>query len=272
MLKRLKNKLFIHKKNYLQLGLIALLLIVTVMNLKPAAQMVFRTLSLAEGGARKLPIYSVETPEKKVAISFDAAWGADDTDLLLQILREHDVKATFFLCGYWVDKYPEEVKRIFEAGHDIGNHSATHAHGGKLSLEQNKQEILIAHEKVKNLLGIDMNLYRPPYGEYNNTVITAAEETGYFHIQWDVDSHDWMNKGVENEINRVLNNKNLRNGSIILFHNDAKDTPKALPVILKGLKEKGYTIGPVSDLIYKSNYHIDHTGRQIVNAEPAVGN
>ena len=189
-------------------------------------------------------------------------WGADDTDLLLSILNQYDVKATFFLCGYWIDKYPEEVKRIFEAGHEIGNHSKTHAHGAQLSLEQNKREIMGAHEKIKTLLGIDMNLYRPPYGEYNDTVIRAAEECRYYPIQWDVDSLDWMDKGVDNIVNRVLNNKDLRNGSIILFHNDTKDTPNALPIVLRGLKSKGYAIGPVSELIYKDNYKLDNEGRQ----------
>jgi polysaccharide deacetylase family sporulation protein PdaB len=246
----------------IQVAAAVLLAVLAILNAKPATELVFKTISLVEASKRLLPIYSVETEEKRVAISFDAAWGADDTDKLLDILKEHEVKATFFLCGYWVDKYPEEVKKIYGEGHELGNHSKTHAHGAQLSLAQNIEEIMGAHNKVKNLLGIDMNVYRPPYGEYNNTVIQAAADSKYFPIQWDVDSHDWMNKGVDYEINRVLNNKNLRNGSIILFHNDAKDTPIALPVILKGLKEKGYTIGTVSDLIYKDNYHLDNTGRQ----------
>ncbi|MDR0957753.1 MAG: polysaccharide deacetylase family protein, partial [Clostridiales bacterium] len=209
---------------------------------------------------RKLPIYSVKTDQKKVAISFDAAWGADDTDTLLKILSDNGVKSTFFLCGYWVEKYPEEVKKIHAAGHDIGNHSATHPHGASLTLEQNKSEIMKAHEKVKNLLGIDMNLYRPPFGEYNNTVIEAAEQCGYYPVQWDVDSLDWKNYGVEHEVDRVLNNKNLGNGSIVLFHNDADYTPAALDKIIKGLKGKGYEIVPISELIIKENYHIDPTG------------
>ena len=136
---------------------------------------------------KKLPIYCVGTDEKKVAISFDAAWGAEDTDSLLKVLKDNDVKATFFLCGYWVDKYPEEVKRIYEAGHTIGNHSNTHPHGNQLSLQKNKEEIMAVHQKVKDLLGIEMNLYRPPFGEYNDTVLTAAEECSYYTIQWDVD-------------------------------------------------------------------------------------
>ncbi len=141
---------------------------------------------------KKLPIYCVGTDEKKVAISFDAAWGAEDTDTLLKVLKDNDVKATFFLCGYWVDKYPEEVKRIYKAGHTIGNHSNTHPHGNQLSLQKNKEEIMAVHQKVKDLLGFEMNLYRPPFGEYNDTVITAAEECNYYPIQWDVDMPDTM--------------------------------------------------------------------------------
>ena len=211
---------------------------------------------------KKLPIYSVETPEKKVAISFDAAWGADDTDTLLQILKDNDVLSTFFLCGTWIDKHPEDVRKIANAGHDIANHGNSHAHGAKLSLEQNKKEIKDCHDKIKSVTGIEANLFRPPYGEYNNTVITAAEELNYYVVQWDIDSHDWMAKGIDYEVNRVLNHKNLKNGSIVLFHNDAKFTPQTLDTIIKGLKEKGYEIVPVSQLIHKENFEMDHTGRQ----------
>ena len=145
---------------------------------------------------RKLPIYCVETDKKQIAISFDAAWGAQDTDKLLQILDENNVKTTFFLCGYWVDDYPDEVKKIFEAGHDIGNHSNTHPHSNQLSLEKNKAEIKAAHDKVKMLLGIDMNLYRPPFGEYNDTALQAAESLGYYSIQWDIDTLETKMRSV----------------------------------------------------------------------------
>lgn len=213
---------------------------------------------------KNLPIYCVDTDEKKVAISFDAAWGADDTEELLTILKNNDVKATFFLCGYWVDKYPEEVKRIYEEGHEIGNHSNTHPHGSQISLEQNKNEIMEVHKKVKDLLGYDMNLYRPPFGEYNDTVLQAAKEVGYHTIQWDIDSLDWKEYGVEHEVNQVLNHKHLGNGSIMLFHNDAKYTPDSLDTILKGLKEKGYDVVPIGELIHKENYYMDHEGRQFL--------
>lgn len=216
---------------------------------------------------RELPIYCVKTEEPKVAISFDAAWGADDTDQLLQILKDNDVKATFFLCGYWVDKYPEEVEKIAEAGHDLGNHSATHPHMSTLSAEQITQELQRCHQAVKEVTGIEMTLFRPPFGEYNDTVIRTAKENGYYSIQWDVDSLDWKEQGVEAEINQVLNHKHLGNGSILLFHNDAKYTPQALDTILKGLKEKGYDIVPVSEIIHTGEYTVDHEGRQIPATE-----
>ena len=226
----------------------------------PAAKAVF---SVASGSERLLPIYCVETEKPQIAISFDAAWGADDTDTLLKILEDNDVKTTFFMCGYWVDKYPEEVKKIAEAGHDLGNHSATHPHMSQLTKEQIKEELITTGNKIEELTGIKSELFRPPFGEYTNDVISAAEECGYYTIQWDVDSLDWKEYGVQEEINKVLNHKHLGNGSIILFHNDAKYTPEALDSIIKGLKEKGYEIVPVSELIMRENYTINTEGRQI---------
>lgn len=145
---------------------------------------------------RKLPIYCVQTEEPKVSVSFDAAWGADDTDELLRILKENDVKATFFLCGYWVEKYPEEVKKIAEAGHDLGNHSATHPHMSQQTTEQITKELQKCHRNVKELTGIEMDLFRPPFGEYDNEVIETAKQNGYYTIQWDVDSHTTKIKEV----------------------------------------------------------------------------
>ena len=229
--------------------------------LSPAAERVsfFASANLE----RKLPIYCVQTDEPKVSVSFDAAWGADDTDELLRILKENNVKATFFLCGYWVEKYPDEVKKIAEAGHDLGNHSATHPHMSQLTAEQITDELQKCHQNGKDLTGIEMDLFRPPFGEYDNEVIETATANGYHTIQWDIDSLDWKEQGAQAEINQVLNHKHLGNGSIILFHNDAKYTPKVLETILKGLKEKGYEIVPVSELIHRGEYKMDHEGRQI---------
>lgn len=239
----------------------ALLLCVGAHFVPPAAASVA---AVVTGNAeRKLPIYCVQTEKPQIAVSFDAAWGADDTDELLRILAENEVKATFFLCGYWVEKYPEEVKKIAAAGHDLGNHSATHPHMSQLTAEQITQELQACHEKVKALTGVEMELFRPPFGEYDNEVIETAEANGYYTIQWDVDSLDWKEQGAEAEISQVLNHKHLGNGSILLFHNDAKYTPQVLDTILKGLQEKGYEIVPISELILRGEYEMDHEGRQM---------
>lgn len=214
---------------------------------------------------RELPIYCVETDEKKVALSFDAAWGNEDTRQILDILKKHDVHVTFFMTGGWVEKYPDDVKAIHDAGHDLGNHSENHKNMSQLSDDEKTKELMTVHEKVKELTGVDMNLFRPPYGDYDDAVILNAKENGYYTIQWDVDSLDWKDYGVDSIIDTVVNHKNLGNGSIILCHNGAKYTKDALEVMIAGLKEKGYEIVPISELIYREDYHMDVTGRQIKN-------
>lgn len=211
---------------------------------------------------RKLPIYCVDKDEKKVALSFDAAWGNQDTAAILDILAKHNVKVTFFMTGGWVEKYPEDVKAIAAAGHDLGNHSENHKHMSQLSKEQSTEEIMKVHNKVKELTGIDMNLFRPPYGDYNNTLVEAVNEAGYHCIQWDVDSLDWKDYGVDSIVNTVTCHKHLGNGSIILCHNGAKFTKDALEAVITGLQEKGYEIVPISQLIYTGEYYMDHEGRQ----------
>jgi polysaccharide deacetylase family sporulation protein PdaB len=216
------------------------------------------------GSKRDLPIYCVNTEDKKVALSFDAAWGNEDTRNILAILDKYEIKVTFFMTGSWVEKYPEDVKAIAAAGHDLGNHSENHKQMSQLSKEQCIEEIMKAHIRVKELTGTQMNLFRPPYGDYNNTLIGAARECGYYTIQWDVDSLDWKDYGVKSIIKEVVDNKHLDNGSIILMHNGAKYTPDALETIIKGLQDKGYEIVPISQLIYTGEFTVDHTGRQFV--------
>ena len=212
---------------------------------------------------KELPIYGVNTEEKKVALTFDAAWGNEDTGEILEILAKYDVKVTFFMTGGWVDKYPDDVKAICSAGHDLGNHSENHKHMSSLSHSQCVEEIMGVHEKVAALTGENMCLFRPPYGDYNDTVIEASDSVGYYTIQWDVDSLDWKDYGADNIVKTVLQHKNLQNGSIILMHNGAKYTKDALERIIVGLREMGYEIVPVSELIYTGNYEIDHTGMQV---------
>lgn len=211
---------------------------------------------------RKLPIYSVETEEKKVALSFDAAWGNEDTQLLLDILANYQVRVTFFMTGGWVENYPEDVKKIAAAGHDLGNHSENHKNMSQLDDGACQEELRKVHKKVKDLTGKEMHLFRPPYGDYDDHVITNAAACGYQTIQWSIDSLDWKNYGVDSIIEKVTKHKELKNGAIILMHNGAKYTAKALPTVIETLQKEGYTLVPISELIYEEPYYLDVTGRQ----------
>ena len=214
---------------------------------------------------KELPIYCVETAEPKVALTFDAAWGNEDTAKILEILKKHDVHVTFFMTGGWVESYPDDVRAILAAGHDLGNHSENHKNMSRLSDDVKKDELMKVHEKVRDLPGYEMFLFRPPYGDYDNAVVNVAKDCGYFAIQWDVDSLDWKDYGVDSIIKTVTEHKHLGNGSIILCHNGAKFTAQALDTLITKLKDKGYTIVPVSELIYRDQYHLNHEGRQIKN-------
>ena len=219
------------------------------------------SVSVFANSDRLLPIYCVETEKKQIAISFDAAWGNDDTETLINILKEYNVPATFFVVGAWVDKYPESVKQLSDAGHQIQNHSNTHPHMPQLSVEQMSDEIESCNRKIQNITGVCPTLFRPPYGDDDNSTISTLYSLGMYTIQWDVDSLDWKENATPESIcNRVT--KKVKNGSIVLFHNDADHTPAALPNILKCLKDEGYEFVFISDLIYKDNYEIIHDGTQ----------
>ncbi len=214
-------------------------------------------------GDKELPIYSVKTEEKKIAISFDAAWGAEDFPQIIEVLDKHKVKTTFFMTGEWVEKYPDCVKVLVEKGHDLGNHSATHPDMTTLSKEKQREQILEVHYMVKELTGYEMELFRPPYGAYNNEVIRTCYELNYYPIQWSVDSLDWKDLSASEIINKVCNHKALEGGAIILCHNGAKHTAEALDEMLTNLEKQGYEIVPISELIIRESFHMDITGQQI---------
>ena len=220
---------------------------------------------------RDLPIYCVDKGEEKIcSVSFDAAWGNEDTEELIAILGKYNVKATFFVVGDWVEKYPESVKQLADAGHEIMNHSDTHPYMTKLSDEQMKEQINLCSDKIQSITGVRPTLFRPPYGDYNDRVVSNARQINHYTIQWDVDSLDWKDLSPDAIYDRVT--KRVSPGSIVLFHNAAKNTPAALPKILEKLQSDGYSIIPISQLIYKENYRMDNTGRQIPNPSPSPVN
>lgn len=210
---------------------------------------------------KKLPIYCVQNEEKQISISFDAAWGSDKTESILNILKEENVVANFFLVGMWVDKNVELTKKIFDKGMEIGTHSNTHSDFTSLSKSQMELELSQSVKKIEDITKEKVTLFRCPFGAYDNNVISVAESQNLQTIQWDVDSLDWKGISSEQIVTNIL--KKVKSGSIILCHNNAENIVEALPSILKILKSQGYEFVHISDLILKDNFTIDNSGRQI---------
>lgn len=210
-----------------------------------------------------LPIYNVQTEEPKIAFTMNCAWNADDIDSILETLKNNEVHITFFMVGEWVDKYPEAVKKIYEAGHEIGSHSNTHPHVNNLTAEKNLEEIKLSVDKIEKITGYKTNLYRAPYGEYNNTVIKTAQQNGFYPIQWNLDTLDYQGLTGEEMWNRLKNK--LDGGAIILSHNGTKHTADSLDMLIKNIKASGFQVTTISEIIYKDNYSINNNGTQIRN-------
>lgn len=213
------------------------------------------------GWAKRLvPIYSVQTTEKKVALTFDAAWGSDKTAKIVSTLQENGVSGTFFLVGFWVEQNADKVKLIDDAGFDIGTHSNTHPKMSTLSSEQVKNELTKSMELITNITGKEVKFFRAPFGDYNDNLISIADSLGLKTIQWDVDSLDWKGLSAEEILTRIKNS--VKNGSIILCHNNSDHILEALPLIISYLKSEGYSMVKISDLVYNDNYIIDNNGLQ----------
>lgn len=209
---------------------------------------------------RLVPIYCVEREEKVVSITFDCAWGTEYTDALLTALKRSEVRATFFMVEFWTEKYPEFVRKIHESGCEIGTHSSTHSYMSKLNAADIKAELSSSAGAIEKITGEKVDLFRAPYGDYDDELIKTASESGFYTVQWDVDSLDWKDLSASDIAMRVVNG--VKNGSIILMHNNGLHTAEAVPIILETLKNRGYTFLPVGELIYRENYVIDGTGMQ----------
>ena len=219
----------------------------------------------AASSEENIPIYCVETDQPKIALTFDAAWGDEDTDQIISVLQNNGARASFFMVGGFINRFPASVKKFSDAGHEILNHSDTHAHMSGLSEEEIITEITACEDKITAITGTSKKLFRAPYGEYTDSVIKTANANGYKVIQWDVDSPDWKDLSVDEICSRITSK--VKNGSIVLFHNGTANTASALEKLLPLLKEKGFEFVPVSELIYQDNYHIDHEGKQISDAQ-----
>jgi len=207
-----------------------------------------------------LPIYSVERDDKVISVTFDASWGGDKTLAILDLLDKYNAKATFFLVGIWVDKYPELVKEIAARGHEIGNHSDSHPYMTKISESKMRQELKGMSDKVETLIGTRPTLFRPPYGDYNNAVVSVSRDEGYEVVQWSVGPLDRKNRGVEDLVKRATNN--VQQGDIILFHNDSEYIVQALPAILEYYQSQGFKMIPAGEILLEGQTTIDVQGKQ----------
>ena len=214
-------------------------------------------------GDTNIPINKVETDEKKITLSFDVAWDSDNIDSILETLDKHNVKATFFLVGTWVDNNEELVKKIHQKGHGIGNHSNTHPNTNELSDESIINEIEVASEKISNITGEEVKLYRPPFGEIDKRSMDICYDLGYQVIKWDIDSLDWKEIGHNHVVDRVI--RNSQPGSIVLFHTNTDGVEYYLDEILTKLKNEEYDVVSVQELLYKDNYIIDSNGVQKID-------
>ena len=216
---------------------------------------------------RELPVYGVGREDGRIALTIDAAWDADKTPFILDTLDKYGVKATFFLCGVWVKQYPDFVKEIARRGHEIGNHSLTHPHMNRMDAIAVQKELKDLDDMLQELTGRRSTLFRPPFGEYNDTVIRAAREAGYQVIQWSRDTVDWkQDRSAQTILDGVL--KKLQSGDIILCHNNGYKIETYLPVLLETAQQKGFTFVTVSELLLTGETSIDNNGVQQARKRP----
>ncbi|MBR2340832.1 MAG: polysaccharide deacetylase family protein [Clostridia bacterium] len=221
-------------------------------------------LAVSNNAQRSLPIYSVQREDKKISISFDCAWGTEYTQVILDELERNQIKCTFFAVEFWVEKNAEFAKKIVQAGHELGTHSRTHSYMSKLSEKEIRDELSSSVSTIEKITGHRTNLFRAPYGDYDNLLVDTAKSMGLYTIQWDVDSLDWKNLSATEIALRIVNG--VKSGSIILCHNNGLHTAEALPMIFSTLKNRGFEFVPIGELIYKENYSIDLNGKQRPNA------
>ncbi len=218
-------------------------------------------LEVLAGKKKELPVYSVDRNDKKIALTIDAAWEDDKTEYILSELKKNDIKATFFLCGFWAEKYPDNVAAIAAQGHEIGNHSATHPHMNKLSSAQIREELNKYDDLLESITGKRSKVFRAPYGEYNDNVIKTVRDMGLTTVQWSIDTIDWKpERSAQTILDTVL--PKLSDGCIILCHNNGYKIKEYLPTLIAEAKAQGYEFVTVSELLLDGETEIDVNGVQ----------
>ncbi len=209
--------------------------------------------------SRQVPVYRVARTDHAIALTIDAAWSADKTSFILETLDRYNIKATFFLCGVWVKAYPEVVKEIAAHGHEIGNHSLTHPHMNRISADEIRKELSDLDDQIEALTGKRTTLFRAPFGEYNDTVVSTVRDMGYEIVQWNLDTVDWKEgRSAETILNAVL--PKLSDGSIILSHNNGFEIETYLPKLIEEAQKQGYRFVTISELLPEGGRKVDNNG------------
>ncbi|MBQ9114910.1 MAG: polysaccharide deacetylase family protein [Clostridia bacterium] len=246
------------KKKWL-MALVCALLVVMIVAITTGV-----SVTSAVATKRLIPIYSVERSDNKVALTFDCAWGADKTKLIMDEIEKNSYKCTFFVTGFWVDANKDLVNEINERGHQVANHSENHLHLGEANTQTIATEIDTTSNKIKEIVGTSPLYFRAPFGEYDNGLINALNERQTQCIQWSIDSLDWKGLTGKEIADRV--SSKIKSGDIVLFHNNSEHILDALPLIMLTLKNKGLSAVRVDELVYKDNFVINGEGKQIKNS------
>jgi len=219
-------------------------------------------ISVSKNSPSEVPVYSVKRDDNKISLTFNCAWGNEDIPEILETLKRYNTKATFFIVGEWAEKYPEDVKKIYDSGHEIGSHSYNHSHYKEMSYDEILKDMERCDNAIESIIGKDIYLVRGGYGEYSDDVLKVCKNSNRTYIQWSVDSIDYK-AGSPDEITKKVIEK-TKPGDIILMHTGTEYTHQALDSLLANLCQN-HTPVPVSELIYKDNFTIDHSGCQIPN-------
>lgn len=210
--------------------------------------------------SKLVPIYSVDTNKKQISLTINLEDEAEDIEKILSALDKCNIKVTFFVTGEWAEKYPKELKKIVGKGHEVANHSDKHIHMKDLNCEQITNEILNCSKKIQKVINKEIKIYRAPFGEFNDVILSSALDNGYIPVEYSIDTLDY--EGLDASQMWDIINKELKTGAIILFHNGTENTANSLEEIIKNIQKRGYNMVKLSNLIYKENYEISPEGVQ----------
>lgn len=247
--------MLLHRHQKKILGLACLLTAVLFFHSAPGMQLVHAAIK------RDMPVFRVEKAYKVCSLSFDAAQEKGEIEAIVKALDKYQIKATFFVTGQWADRFPETVKQLNGSGHEVMNHTENHPHLLHCSTDELSSQLLSCSEKLTLLTGKPPNLFRPPFGEYDDKIVAAARGFGLQTVMWTIDSQDLRCSSSQQLLELSCNG--IQPGSIVRFHVNGPYTAQALPEILETLIQKGYSFEPVSDLLYQQDYRIDSFGKQI---------